>query len=132
MHGALILCLTLPFLAQASTPDVRPLTPAEAIQKVGEVVTVEMTVRASKNALEKRGEIYLDSESDFHDAKNLAAVISRDGAASFREAGVEDPAAHFKERVIRVSGKLILVEGRPRIDVHVATQIVLVEPPDGG
>src|SRR5262249_20657215 len=44
--------------------------PVEARKKVGKKVTVEMTVKAAKNRLEKRGEIYLDSEEDFKDAKN--------------------------------------------------------------
>ena len=60
----------------------RPLGPAEARTKVGQAVTVEMTVRATKDRLEKRGEIYLDSEPDFRSAKNFAVVITRAGAAS--------------------------------------------------
>jgi hypothetical protein len=42
-----------------------PLTPVEARGKVGEGITVEMTVQAAKNRLEKRGDISLDSEPDF-------------------------------------------------------------------
>jgi hypothetical protein len=35
-----------------------PLTPVEARKKVGQAVTVEMTVRAAKDRLKKRGEVY--------------------------------------------------------------------------
>ena len=51
----------------------KPLPPAEARKKVGEKITVEMTVQSAKDRLEKRGEIYLDSELDFHDEKNFAS-----------------------------------------------------------
>jgi hypothetical protein len=114
--------------AAAVSQGGKPLTPAEAIKKVGEEVTVQMVVKASKNALAKRKEIYLDSEEDFRDAKNLAAVIDADGAAKFREAGVEDPAAHFKGKTVRVRGTVTRVDDRPRIFVSDPKQIRIVEP----
>ena len=110
-----------------ATDDSKPLTPAEAIPKVNEKVTVEMLVKASKNRLEKRGEIYLDSEEDFHDPKNLGIVITKAGAAKFKEAGVADPAAHFKGKTIRVQGTVIVKEKRPRIEVDDPKQIQVVE-----
>jgi hypothetical protein len=105
----------------------RPLTPVEARKKVGEKVTVEMTVRAAKDRLEKRGEIYLDAEPDFKDEKNFAVVITRAGAASLKEKGVPDPAAHFKDRKIRASGTVKKVDDIPRIEIDDAKQIKLVE-----
>src|SRR6516164_6332246 len=81
-----------------------PLTPVEARSKVGEKITVEMTVQSAKDRLEKRGEIYLDSEPDFRDEKNFAVVITKAGAASLREAGIGDPAEHFKDKRIRATG----------------------------
>jgi hypothetical protein len=105
----------------------KPLTPAEAIKRENEQVTVQMTVKASKNALQKRKEIYLDSEEDFRDAKNLATVINEEGASRFKEAGVDDPAAHFKGKTIRVTGTMTRVDDRPRIVVSDPKQIKLVE-----
>ena len=104
----------------------RPLTPVEARKKVGEKVTVEMTVLAAKDRLEKRGEIYLDSEEDFKDPKNLGIVITKSGAAKFKEAGVKDPAAHFRGKRIRVNGTVILKEKRPRIEVEDPKQIKVI------
>jgi hypothetical protein len=111
----------------AAAEDAKPLTPVEAIKKVNEKVVVEMLVQASKNRLEKRGEIYLDSEKDFHDEKNLGVVVTRAGAAKFKEAGIDDPAVHFKDKIIRVKGKVIIKEKRPRIEVDDAKQIEIVE-----
>jgi hypothetical protein len=106
----------------------KPLSPVDAIKKVNEKVTVEMTVKASKNRLEKRGEIYLDSEDDFHDPKNLGIVITKTGATAFAKAGVEEPAGHFKGKTIRVTGTVIIKERRPRIEVEDPKQIEIVKP----
>jgi hypothetical protein len=111
---------------QAAAEDVKPISAAEATKKVNEKVVVEMLVQASKNRLEKRGEIYLDSEKDFHDEKNLGVVVTKAGAAKFKEAGIDDPAAHFKDKTIRVRGTVIIKERRPRIEVDDPKQIEIV------
>ena len=86
------------------------MTPVEARKKVGEKITVEMTVRAAKDRLEKRGEIYLDSETNFRDEKNFAVVITKAGAASLAAAGIADPAGHFLDKTIRATGTVKEVE----------------------
>jgi hypothetical protein len=107
--------------------DAKPLTPVQAIKKVNEEVTVQMLVKATKNRLEKRGEIYLDSEKDFRDEKNLGIVVTKTGAVKFKAKGVDDPAVHFKDKTIRVKGTVIIKEKRPRIEVDDPKQIVIVE-----
>ena len=114
-------------LVHIPADEFKPLTPAEAIKKVNEKITVFMVVKASKNRLEKRGEIYLDSEQDFRDEKNLAIVITKAGAPRFKEAGVNDPATHFKGKTIQVQGTVIMKENRPRIEVDDPKQIKIVE-----
>jgi hypothetical protein len=107
-----------------------PLTPVEARKKIGEAVTVEMTVRSAKDRLEKRGEIYLDAERDFRDAKNFAVVITKTGATKLKEAGIDDPAAHFKDKKIRATGTVKEVQNVPRIEIDDAKQIRIVDAPD--
>jgi hypothetical protein len=105
----------------------KPLTPVEARKKVGAKITVEMTVRAAKDRLEKRGEIYLDSEPNFKDEKNFAVVITRAGAASLKAAGIEHPADHFKDKKIRASGTVKEVDKIPRIEIDEVKHIRLVK-----
>ena len=93
-------------------------------------VIIEMTVKSSKNALAGRMEIYLDSEENFRDEKNLAVVISAAGAARFKDAGIDDPAAHFKGKTIRVTGTVVVHENRPRIVVENPRQIRVVVKKD--
>jgi hypothetical protein len=103
----------------------KPLSPEEAGKHVGEKVTVEMLVRASKDRLEKRKEIYLDSTTDHRDPKNLAAVITVAGAAKLKAAGIADPAAYFKGKTVRVTGTVTLKDKEPRIEINDADQIRL-------
>lgn len=123
----LTLALSGLVVAHVAANETKPLTPVEAIEKVNEEVTVQMLVKATKNRLEKRGEIYLDSEEDFRDEKNLGVVVTKTGAAKFKEAWVDDPAAQFKDKTIRVKGKVIVKEDRPRIEVDDPKQLRIVE-----
>ena len=113
--------------AVAVAEDDKPLSPAEARKKLGAKITVEMTVRAAKDRLEKRGEIYLDAEPDFRDEKNFALVITRAGAASLKAAGIESPADHFKGKKVRATGTVKDVDKVPRIEIDDAGQIKLLK-----
>jgi hypothetical protein len=105
----------------------RALTPIEARKKVGAKITVEMTVQAAKDRLENRGEIYLDSETDFRDEKNFAVVITKAGAASLKESGIGDPAEHFKDKRIRATGTVKEVGNVPRIEIDDARQLKITK-----
>ena len=123
---ALTFCLLAAFLPPPGAED-KPLPPAEARKKVGEKITVEMKVETAKDRLEKRGEIYLDAEDDFKDPKNFAVVITKAGAAKLKEAGIDDPAAHFRGKKIRATGTVKKVDEVPRIEIDDAAQIKVVE-----
>jgi hypothetical protein len=106
-----------------SADDQEPLTPVAARERVGKTITVKMKVRTTKDRLEKRGEIYLDAESDFRDAKNFAVVITREGAKQLGKIGISKPAEDLKNKTIWAKGKVELVDGVPRIAVREAKQI---------
>lgn len=103
----------------------KPLTPIEARKAIGKTITIEMKVKAAKDRLEKRGEIYLDSEEDFKDEKNFAVVINKEGAADLKKKGIEEPATHFKDQQIVATGEVKEVDGVPRIEISEAKQIKL-------
>ncbi|MFO0842940.1 MAG: hypothetical protein U0797_11170 [Gemmataceae bacterium] len=114
--------LILPGLA-AEGP--KPLTPVEARKQVGKTITVKMEVKAAKDRLEKRGEVYLDSEEDFKDEKNFAVVITKKGAASLKRAGIAAPADHFMGKTITAKGEVKEVDDVPRIEIDEAKQITV-------
>jgi hypothetical protein len=110
----------------AKAPE-KVIPAALAREHVGRECTAEMKVQSSKNAA-KRRTYFLDSETDFHNEKNLSVVISYDHADKFREAGIDDPAEHYKGKTIRVTGKVIEEDDQVRIRVEDPKQITVVEP----
>jgi hypothetical protein len=107
--------------------DDKPLGPVEARKKIGEKITMEMAVKAAKDRLEKRGEIYLDAEEKFKDPKNFAVIITKAGAAKFKEAGIDSPADHYRGKTIRAKGTVKVVQEVPRIEVDDPADLVIVE-----
>ncbi len=104
------------------------ITPAEARANIDKEATVEFEVKSTKDLLETRGAVYLDSESNFRDPKNFAVSIKKSAAAELKEKMIDDPAAYYKGKKIRVEGTIKDVGGVPRIEVTKASQITLVEP----
>ena len=102
------------------------LTPVEAIHRVNESLTVEMLVQRTKRCCCSE-KIYLDSEANHRDPKNLGVVVTESSRAKFDKAGIDDPADHFNGKTIRVGGVVILKENRPYIEVNDPRQIEMVK-----
>jgi DNA/RNA endonuclease YhcR with UshA esterase domain len=123
--GAIVVIVLLaPAAWSDDKPKDKPLTPAEAAKKVGEKVTVEMEV---KSAGKGSGVVFLNSEADFKDAKNFTLFINKAGVEKFKEAKIEDPADHFKGKIVRATGKVTLYRERPQIIVEDPAQLVVVK-----
>jgi DNA/RNA endonuclease YhcR with UshA esterase domain len=103
-----------------------PLSPQEAASRINEHVTVEMLVRAAKNC-QHCSQVFLDSEEDHHDPNNMAVAVTESGKARFKQLRIENPAGHFKGRVIRVTGIVTLKDTQLQIDVDDPRQIEVVE-----
>jgi prepilin-type processing-associated H-X9-DG protein len=87
----------------------KPLTPTEARNKVGHNITVEMIVKATKDRLEKRGEIYLDAEPDFRDVKNsVRGRIQTSSARARRPAAL---AAGLHQQRVQAQGVVWVGKG---------------------
>lgn len=102
------------------------ITAEEAINRVNESVSVEMLVQRTK-CCTGSSQVFLDSESNHRDPKNLGVIVTESGRAKFAQAGIDDPTAHFKGKAIRVSGVVIRREDRPYIEVNDPSQIELVK-----
>src|SRR5947207_3899193 len=102
------------------------LSLVEAIDRINESVTVEMAVRRTKCRSGSR-QVFLDSQADHRDPKNLGVVVTDAARARFSEAGIDDPTTHYKGKTIRVRGVVIRREDRPYIEVNDPSQIELVK-----
>src|SRR6516162_10580535 len=103
-----------------------PLSPFEAISRVNEQVTVAMLVQRTKCCTGSR-QVFLDSEANHRDPKNLGVVVTEDGRSKFSAAGIDDPTAHYKGKTIRVRGVVIRRDDRPYIEVDDPGQIELMK-----
>ena len=101
------------------------MTPIEAINRINEAVTVEMLVQRTK-CCTGSSQVFLDSEPNHRDPKNLGVVVTEAGRAKLSEAGIVDPTIHFKGKAIRIRGVVIRKEDRPYIDVNDPSQIEIV------
>jgi DNA/RNA endonuclease YhcR with UshA esterase domain len=101
------------------------LSPLEAANRVSEQVTVQMVVNAAKNC-QHCSQIFLDSEVDHRDSKNLAVTVTETGKPKFKDIGINDPVGHFKGKLIRVTGVVTLKDNRPQIEVDDPRQIEVV------
>ena len=102
------------------------LSPVEAINRINESVTVEMVVQKTKCCTGSR-QVFLDSEPNHRDPKNLGVVVTENGRAKFSELGIDDPTAHYKGKTIRVCGVVVRKEKGPYIEVDDPSQIEMVK-----
>jgi hypothetical protein len=101
------------------------ISAVEALQRLNEPVLVEMPIRRTKSCT-CSSQFFLDCEENKRDPKNLGLVVTTAGAAKFKEAGIDDPAEHFRGKTIRVQGVVVLKEGWPYIEVDAPGQIEVV------
>jgi DNA/RNA endonuclease YhcR with UshA esterase domain len=119
-------CVFATFVAPAVAAD-KPVGPVEARKQVGKEVTVKMEVKAAKDRLEKRGEIFLDAEENFKDEKSFAVVVTKTGAESLKASGISDIADHFRGKTILATGTVKEVDGVPRIEIDDAKHLKLAD-----
>lgn len=105
---------------------VMPITAQEAIKRLNQPVAVNMLVKRTKSCT-CSSQFFLDCEENHRDPKNLGVVVTTAGAAKLKEGKIDDPAAHFMGKTIRVQGVVILKESRPYIEVDDPGQIEIVE-----
>jgi DNA/RNA endonuclease YhcR with UshA esterase domain len=110
--------------AESGWQDVKPLSPAEATKKINEKCTVEMKVASTG----KGGKVYfLNSNENFRDETNFTVFIKAEAVESFKNAKIDDIAAHYKGKTILVTGTVSLFKERPQIAVENAEQVRIVD-----
>src|SRR3954471_4062038 len=102
MRLATVVVLGLSFVGLAYAQEARPLTPAEALTKVNEKVTVAMDVKSTGGKTAR----FLNSETDFRVEQNFAVFIPNIALAEFKKAGIEDPGEYYKSKSIIASGNV--------------------------
>lgn len=126
-------CLLLCLVPWALSADDKPprIKAEEARQHVNKKVEVVFEVKGSKHSA-KRKTVYLDSEADFHDKKNLGIAISEKGMSSLKQKrNVDAPADYYRGKQIQVVGVVVIEEERAYIKVDDAEQLDLFQEKSG-
>jgi hypothetical protein len=121
-HIIAAVLILVPALARA---DEKVIGPEEARDHFNETVTLEMVVKSSMEMTS--GVVLLNSEKDRRNVMNLSLFIKKDTVALFKKAKIVDPAAHYKDKTVRVTGKLITYLRRPAIELKGPDDIRIVE-----
>ena len=122
MRTATVVVLGLLLARIANGQEARPLTPAEALTKVDQKITVAMDVKSTGGKTAR----FLNSESDFRTEKNFAVFIPNIALASFKKAGIDDPGEFYKGKSIIAAGNVEMSQGRPQLRVEGPAQIKVV------
>lgn len=115
----------------ASKPAAAPTTPgavgpAEAARKVNEQVVLEMVVKGTGKARDG-SRVFLNS-GDFRDEDNFTVVLDmRKAGDGLKAAGAADPAAYFKGKTVKVTGKVSVFREKPQIVVEDAGHISVID-----
>lgn len=96
-----------------------------AIEHVGDEVTVEFVVNGGRK-LDDKEICFLNSKRNHRDSDAFTAVIFRTGLARYAADGIDDPAAEFQGKTIRVTGVIEDRNGQAQIVVASPAQIEVV------
>jgi hypothetical protein len=124
VFGALTVLASLSVLA--AEPPAKVIKAEEARKHVDQKVSVTFKVQHAKFATDP-DRVYLDSEKDYKDPKNLGLLIQAGALPEFKKAGIEKPAEHFDGKIVRATGKVFLKDDLVFIGLEKPAQIEIVK-----
>ena len=123
--AALVLVVTVGRAAAEDKPT-KPVTPEEATKLIGKTCTVEFDIKSTGKS--RNGKVFfLNSSENFRDKDNFTVMLGEKAVSAYKEQKVEDLAAHFKGKTIRVTGMVKLFREKPEIVVNDPKQVVIVD-----
>jgi hypothetical protein len=122
---ALLLSFALCAPAMAQVVSIPPLSPVEAIQLAAAAApdheiqgTFLITVKATGDEKKPKKKIFLNSELDYRDQRNLTVAIEQSAISGLEARYGKDFKAYFVGKQILVSGaarRVTIIFGKPRV-----------------
>jgi serine/threonine protein kinase len=106
------------------------LTPRQAVEKVGQRVTVELQVR-SVGVSTSGSLFFLNSEENYRHGDNFTAVIPR-RLVDDKDAGVAELRQAYEGRRVLVTGVVSLYRNQPQIAIESRQRLCVVTAPTDG
>lgn len=128
--NVLALLVLAPVLAEDTPAEPQTIKPEEAVYHAGETCRVQFEVKASR-LLRDQKIVFLNSRANYQDEENFTVVIFSAGLKKFQENNIADPAAHYKDKTILVTGGVTLRSGKAQIKVDNPEQITVVTSEEG-
>jgi alkaline phosphatase D len=110
-----------PVTSTAEKTSEGTITPDEAAKKIGEMVTVELMVKATGGAGNR---VFLNSLADFRDSKNFTVVLEKGYLDKSKD--ITAPKDYFKGKKIQVTGKVDKYKDNAEIKVSDPKQLKVV------
>lgn len=122
------LCLLMASLV--GQEELKEIQAEDAGKHMGQKVEVVLTV-AGSSFLKDRDLCFLNSKKNHRDEDNFSVVFRKEGLKAFAEKKIEDPAKHFRNKKVKVTGKIEEYNGKPQIIItkfeQIKTLAVVVE-----
>ncbi len=112
--------------ATLERPAATVIAPTDALAHVGKESVVEFVVLGGRK-LDDKEICFLNSTKNHRQSDTFTAVIFRTGLARYAADGIDDPAAAFRGKTVRVSGVIEEHNGQAQIVVASPTQIEVVD-----
>ncbi len=112
--------------AEEPSPAAKIITADVARNHVGQKVTVTFKVLHTKAATNPE-RVYIDSEKDYRDPRNLGILIESDSLPAFAKAGIPKPATHYEGKNVRITGTPFLRNGDLFIRATEPSQIEILD-----
>ncbi|HEX5305829.1 MAG TPA: hypothetical protein VFW82_07080 [Dyella sp.] len=140
-HGWLLAVLLVPLAGCATdpriTPDARWIDPSQAVQLAAAAaprgVSGVFALTVQNAARPGPGPLYLNSERDYRDQRDLTVVVLPEAAKALAERLHDDPERELRGRRILVAGQArrvridFVADGRPTGKYYYQTHVVVTD-----
>lgn len=121
------IAMLMGFAGLALANELPVIKPEEAGDHIDKECIVEFEVKAGRVIQDKKVG-FLNSNRDHREEGTFTVFLGQKGLQAFKDQRkIENPAAEFVGKTIRVKGKIALHKGKPEIEVEDPDQIELVK-----
>ena len=123
----LTVVLLIGFAGLAMANDLPIIKPENASDHIDKECIVEFEVKAAR-VIQDKNVGFLNSTRDHREEGTFTVFLGKKGLQAYKDQRkIENPAAEFIGKTIRVKGKVALHKGKPEIEVEDPDQIELVK-----
>jgi DNA/RNA endonuclease YhcR with UshA esterase domain len=125
MRLTTVVCLVTFALVSRADDRLMVISPQQAAGFVNKRCIMEMPVKSTGKSNDGKL-IFLNSEPSFKDKGNFGIVIDLSALEKLKKAKIDDPAAYFLNKRVRVTGTVSLYKDNPQMRLVESEDITVV------